>query len=172
VIHGGFSYPTQHTIFPDPFFRINMDVIHKTKHGSDTGSYDTEGRWVPQKFEDFWSKYGKMYGGEVGVSKWDLYYALKAQRLVFDFFGWSGAIFECMFFLKRDKKPPSTPPPFLVVIELLTLNLIGVATYIALWPEDGILRKEEVRGIYDGSIWAELEKREQRKQQGKAKKIE
>lgn len=29
----------------------------------------------------------------------------------------------------------------------------GLATYLLLWPEDGILRKEEVRRIYDGSIF-------------------
>lgn len=38
----------------------------------------------------------------------------------------------------------------------------GVATYIMLWPEDGRMKKEDIRGIYDGSIfhvWAEKERR-------------
>lgn len=30
---------------------------------------------------------------------------------------------------------------------------VGLATYLLLWPEDGILRKEDIRGIYDGSIF-------------------
>ncbi len=30
---------------------------------------------------------------------------------------------------------------------------IGLATYLLLWPEDGIMRKEDIRGVYDGSIF-------------------
>ena len=49
VIHGTFSYPTGPGWLPDPFFRIWMGRIHKGKHGGDTGTYDTEGRFIPQK---------------------------------------------------------------------------------------------------------------------------
>ena len=28
-----------------------------------------------------------------------------------------------------------------------------LATYLLLWPEDGIMRKDDVRRIYDGSIF-------------------
>lgn len=27
------------------------------------------------------------------------------------------------------------------------------ATYLLLWPEDGVIKKEDVRGIYDGSTF-------------------
>lgn len=30
---------------------------------------------------------------------------------------------------------------------------VGLATYLLLWPEDGIMRKEDIRGVYDGSIF-------------------
>lgn len=30
---------------------------------------------------------------------------------------------------------------------------VGSATYLLLWPEDGIMRKEDIRGVYDGSIF-------------------
>lgn len=43
--------------------------------------------------------------------------------MAMDFFGWSAAFFEWL------------------------------ATYLLLWPEDGILRKDDVRRIYDGSIF-------------------
>jgi peroxygenase len=34
--------------------------------------------------------------------------------------------------------------------------LSGLATYILLWPEDGIMRKEDIRKVYDGSIFYEI----------------
>lgn len=41
---------------PDPFLRIYIATIHADKHGSDSGVFDTEGRFVPCKFEDMWTK--------------------------------------------------------------------------------------------------------------------
>ena len=49
LVHVNFSYPTCPGWVPDPFFRVYLDNIHKAKHGSDTGTYDNEGRFVPQK---------------------------------------------------------------------------------------------------------------------------
>ncbi|KAL2819298.1 hypothetical protein BDW59DRAFT_174898 [Aspergillus cavernicola] len=41
-----FSYPTRlaHTYIPDPLFRVYVDSIYKGKHGSDSGTFDPEGR--------------------------------------------------------------------------------------------------------------------------------
>lgn len=41
---------------PDPYFRIYLMSIHKDKHGSDSGIFDTEGRFIPSRFEDMWVK--------------------------------------------------------------------------------------------------------------------
>lgn len=30
---------------------------------------------------------------------------------------------------------------------------VGVAVYLLLWPDDGIMRKEDIRRVYDGSIF-------------------
>ncbi|KAF2103897.1 Caleosin-domain-containing protein [Rhizodiscina lignyota] len=120
IIHANFSYPTLPTILPDPFFRVHLRNIHKDKHGSDSGVYDHEGRFMPQHFEDLFSKYSsdKDY-----LTIWDVTKMMKGQRCIADPIGWGGAFFEWL------------------------------ATYIMLWPEDGKMRKEDIRGIYDGSVF-------------------
>ena len=50
VIHGTFSWPSQGSWLPDPLFSLNTANMHRTKHGSDTESYDTEGRFNPVSF--------------------------------------------------------------------------------------------------------------------------
>ena len=96
IIHANFSYPTVSGYLPDPFFRLFVANIHKDKHGSDTGTYDTEGRFIPQKFEDIFSKYAD---GKDSISIWEVSRLLKGQRLIADPIGWFGAFFECMFTL-------------------------------------------------------------------------
>ena len=46
--------------------------------------------------------------------------------------------------------------------------LTGILTYMLLWPEDGFLKKEDVRRVYDGSIFYELGGSKQRAGKGKA----
>ena len=55
------------------------------QHGSDSGTYDKEGRFVPQMFEDLFSKWdvhgaGSLSGGE-------LWRMIKGNRLAADPFG-------------------------------------------------------------------------------------
>ena len=49
VIHFGFAYLSQPGVLPDPFFRFHVGNAYHCKHGSDSNTYDTEGRYVPQK---------------------------------------------------------------------------------------------------------------------------
>lgn len=93
LINLNLSYPTVSGWFPDPFFRIYLDKIHKDKHGSDSMTYDNEGRFKPQNFEDIFSKYDR--GEKGGLSLGDLWYFHMGQRMVFDFFGWSATLLEC-----------------------------------------------------------------------------
>ncbi|KZT11008.1 Caleosin-domain-containing protein [Laetiporus sulphureus 93-53] len=123
IINGFLSYPTVPGLLPDLFFRVYVQNIHKSKHGSDTGTYDNEGRFIPQKFEDVFSKYAD---GRVGLTKWGIVRLLHGQRGLLDPAGWAGAIMEWLF------------------------------VYLLIWPEDGIIKKEDVRRVYDGSIFAEL----------------
>ncbi|KAK3672791.1 hypothetical protein LTR78_007377 [Recurvomyces mirabilis] len=122
IINFNLSYPTiPGSILPDPFFRIYLKQVHKCKHGSDSQSYDAEGRFVPQNFENLFAKYDS--GNKGGLDVYDVARALKGYRFAFDFFGWSAAMFEWL------------------------------AVYFLLWPEDGIMRKEDVRRVFDGSIF-------------------
>ncbi|EPT05018.1 hypothetical protein FOMPIDRAFT_1112850 [Fomitopsis schrenkii] len=134
IIHFNFSYPTCPGYLPDPFFRVYLANIHKAKHGSDTGTYDNEGRFIPQKFEDMFAKYASQKGG---LTKWDIFNVMNGQRVLFDPFGAFGGLFEWFSF------------------------------YLLIWPDDGIIRKDDLRRVYDGSIFTELSLR----RSGKAKAI-
>lgn len=95
LINGNLSYPTVPGWLPDPFFRIYTARMYKDKHGSDSMTYDNEGRFKPQNFEDIFAKYDK--GSKGGLDLSDLWDFWKGQRMVFDFFGWSASFFECTF---------------------------------------------------------------------------
>lgn len=36
---------------------------------------------------------------------------------------------------------------------LTSIGCAGTATYLTIWPADGIMRMEDVRGVYDGSYF-------------------
>lgn len=38
----------------------------------------------------------------------------------------------------------------------------GIAMYLMLWPDDGIMRKEDIRRVFDGSIFYEIAARRER----------
>ncbi|KAG6053375.1 hypothetical protein E4U17_004755 [Claviceps sp. LM77 group G4] len=127
IIHASFSYPTMYrtmpAYLPDPFFRIYLGSIHRAKHGSDSGTYDNEGRFAPQKFEDTFAKYA---GGNEYMTWGNVRSLLSGQRVFADPVGASAAFLE------------------------------WAATYYLLWPADGKMKKEDVRGIYDGSIFYDI----------------
>ncbi|KAF2746464.1 Caleosin-domain-containing protein [Sporormia fimetaria CBS 119925] len=134
IIHLNFSYPTQDTWVPDPFFRVYLANIHKDKHGSDTGTYDHSGRYVPQKFEEIFTKYGSGEQRDY-LTIWDVGRMLRGQRCFGDPVGWMGAFFEWL------------------------------ATWLMLWPRDGRMRKEEVRRVFDGSLFEVLAERRGRERE-------
>lgn len=114
IIHGGLSYPTLPHWLPDPFFRIYLGRIHRAKHGSDTMTYDNQGRFRPQAFEEIFANYDR--GCKGGLTLGDLTNAWVGQRLVFDFFGWFAFLFECMFSICSSRR----------------LALPGIVSYCAL----------------------------------------
>lgn len=89
-----FSYPTRlaHSWWPDPYFRIYVDSIHKAKHGSDTGIYDSEGQFRADAFELLFAKLDSTGTESLGVT--ELGWLLKKDRVVADPAGWSFAFME------------------------------------------------------------------------------
>jgi len=94
IINVNFSYPTRlaYSWLPDPWFRVYITSIHKAKHGSDSGVYDPEGRFVPQLFENLFSKWDKNRDGALTLR--ELFQLMHGHRCAADPFGWFAALFE------------------------------------------------------------------------------
>lgn len=136
-----FSYPTTlgHSWFPDPLFRIYTNSIHKAKHGSDTGIYDSDGRFRPWLFDEMFEKMdssnhvveiegatestnttGLEKEGSLGVG--DLVRLHARNRVAADPAGWSFAAMEWW------------------------------TTWLLL-QRDGRVWKEDLRAMYDGTLF-------------------
>jgi hypothetical protein len=131
IIHFNLAYPTQKSWIPDPRLLIHVDRIHRAKHGSDSGTYDAQGRFVPQHFEDIFAKYSN---GKDYITMRDVRSMWTGQRCIADPIGWGAVFFE------------------------------WIATYLLLWPADGRMMKEDIRGIFDGSIFYTIAARRENKQ--------
>ncbi|CAG8660489.1 7159_t:CDS:2, partial [Paraglomus occultum] len=92
IIHPSFSYVTQTSWMPSLTFNINTNFIHNGKHGSDTESYDTEGRFVPEKFEEIFSKYS--HQTQDALTFREIVTMIRGNANVMDFFGVFAMVFE------------------------------------------------------------------------------
>ncbi|GAA5998376.1 hypothetical protein JCM5350_005882 [Sporobolomyces pararoseus] len=128
LIHPAFSYFTLSSWIPDPLFRIRVKTIHRARHGSDTGVYDSQGRFVSAKFEEIFEKFDKKKKG--GLTFFEGLGMIRENRNVLDPIGWIGAFFEWF------------------------------ASYLLIWPKNGIVMKEDLRTIYDGSIFYSIANKE------------
>jgi len=85
-------------------FPIEVKNIQKAKHGSDSGVYDTEGRFVPSKFEEIFGKYARLNSN--ALTSDELMGMVKANRVPKDYGGWLGSYVEwkILYVLCKDKK--------------------------------------------------------------------
>ncbi|XP_039125924.1 peroxygenase-like [Dioscorea cayenensis subsp. rotundata] len=119
------SYRTQPGWLPSLLLSIHIKNIHRGKHGSDTETYDTEGRFDPSKFDAIFSKYGLTYPD--ALTKDEISNMLKANANIGDCLG-----------------------RIMSLAEWRLLYRIGK-------DENGLLQKETIRGVYDGSLFEQLE---------------
>ncbi|KAJ9527701.1 hypothetical protein QJQ45_025980 [Haematococcus lacustris] len=103
-IHGSFSFPTSPGWIPHPLMPIYIERMHKTKHGSDSEVYDTEGRFVPQKFEEIFSKYDKENKG--ALSWRDIQEMVYGNANINDPVGWIAERLEwfTLYLLCKDER--------------------------------------------------------------------
>ncbi|XP_027361600.1 probable peroxygenase 4 [Abrus precatorius] len=125
-INFGLSRKTRPDKFPSIFLPIEVKNIQRGKHGSDSGVYDSEGRFVPSKFEEIFSKHSRTHPGALTAD--ELMGMLKANRVPKDYGGWLASYTEwkILYVLCKDK--------------------------------DGLLHKDTIRAVYDGSLFEMMEK--------------
>ncbi|WJX85584.1 Peroxygenase 2, variant 2 [Trifolium repens] len=104
ILHVALSYSTLPTWLPSPMLPIYIQNIHRAKHGSDSGSYDTEGRFIPANLELMFSKYAREVPDKLSMR--ELWHMTQANSVAYDFFGWAASKFEwgILYILAKDEQ--------------------------------------------------------------------
>ncbi|KAJ0490751.1 putative plant seed peroxygenase [Helianthus annuus] len=89
--------------YPNLLFPINIVNITMGKHGSDSGVYDSHGRFVPSKFEEIFQKYARTNPEALTTDELDEF--LKGNREPKDYGGWIVGLTEwkTLYYLAKDK---------------------------------------------------------------------
>ncbi|XP_051133126.1 peroxygenase-like isoform X4 [Andrographis paniculata] len=79
-------------IYPWETYAVYLYNIHKAKHGSDTGIYDNEGRYMLANFENLFSKHAQTFPDKLTLR--ELWNMTEANREALDLFGWVASKME------------------------------------------------------------------------------
>ncbi|CAL0318473.1 unnamed protein product [Lupinus luteus] len=102
-INAGLSQATRPGKSPSILLPIEVKNIQLGKHGSDTGAYDTEGRFVASKFEEIFSKHALKNPNALTFD--ELMEMVKSNRVPKDYKGWVASFVEwkILHVLAKDK---------------------------------------------------------------------
>ncbi|KAF3681123.1 putative peroxygenase 4 isoform X1 [Capsicum chacoense] len=126
LIHVVTSGKTRPGKWPHPLFPIEIKNIKFGKHGSDSDAYDSEGRFVPEKFEEIFKKYAHTNSEYLTSEEVDE--LLKKNREPKNYFGWLNAMTDWRILFSVGKN------------------------------KDGVLTKDAVKNVYDGSLFEQKAK--------------
>ncbi|XP_020089905.1 probable peroxygenase 4 [Ananas comosus] len=103
LINGFLGPKTRLGTCPSPLLPIYVKNIQKGKHGSDSGVYDAEGRFVPEKFDEIFKKHA--HTNPNALTSKELNEMLKGNRIPRDYGGWVAAWTEwkILYLLCKDK---------------------------------------------------------------------
>ncbi|KAL9241997.1 hypothetical protein vseg_016044 [Gypsophila vaccaria] len=101
-INVGLSGTTRPGKFPSILFPIEIQNIALTKHGSDTGVIDRDGRFVQEKFDEIFSKHAHL--NKNALTFLEVQFMLNANRN--DLIGGIAAFFEwnLLYFIGKDEQ--------------------------------------------------------------------
>ncbi|XP_031381340.1 probable peroxygenase 4 isoform X2 [Punica granatum] len=104
LINLALSHKTRPGKFPSLLFPIEVANIHKAKHGSDSGVYDSKGRFVPEKFEAIFRRHARTHPD--ALTSDELLEMLRSNREPKDYKGWvaSWSEWQVLYYLCKDNK--------------------------------------------------------------------